>query len=128
MGYELTIIEGNVGREPQMRYMPDGRAVTNFSVAVNTRKDGAPNWYNVSAWDRQAEICNEYVKKGMSVLIQGRVKARSWVDGNGKAMASLELSADRVQFIGGRNGESAVPSAPDDMELDPPTDVDDIPF
>ena len=75
------IIVGNLGRDPEMRYTPSGKPVTDFSVAVNRQYNGADGqpvkdvvWFKVSTWNRQAEICNEYLRKGAKVLVEGRLE------------------------------------------------------
>lgn len=123
MSYQKLVIVGNLGSEPEMRYMPDGQAVTNFSVACNRRwkdNDGQQQeevtWYRVSVWGRQAEAANEYLEKGRQVLIEGRLRPdpgtgspRLWTRNDGSVGASFEIVADRVQFLGG-NGNGAVNS------------------
>ena len=98
MGSSTTIIFGNVGREPQMRYMQDGRAVCDFSVAVNKGKDKPTQWFKVTAWEKLAEICNLYVTKGAKVQVTGTVKASAYLDQRGQPVASLEITASDVQF------------------------------
>src|SRR4030042_228244 len=80
--FHPLIIGGNVGRDPEMRYTPSGQAVTSFSVASNRRYTSSNGeqvnetiWFRISAWGKQAEICNQYVKKGMKVLVEGRLTA-----------------------------------------------------
>jgi len=102
--YQHTVIVGNLGRDPEMRYTQSGDAVTSFSVAVNrkwTNQDGSPGekttWFRVSAWRRLAETCNQYLSKGRLVLVEGDVSASAWTpkDG-GDPRASLELRARNV--------------------------------
>jgi len=108
--YQHTVIVGNLGRDPEMRYTQSGVAVTSFSVAVNrkwTNQDGTPGekttWFRVSAWRKLAETCNQYLSKGRLVLVEGEVSASAWTpqDG-GDPRASLELNARNVKFLGGR--------------------------
>ena len=120
--YQKLIIVGNLGSDPEMKYMPDGQAVTNLSVACNRRwNDRATGqqqeevtWYRVSVWGRQAEAANQYLEKGRQVLIEGRLRPdpntgapRLWTRNDGSVGASFEVVADRVQFLGG-NGNGAV--------------------
>lgn len=94
------IVIGNVGREPSMQYTQSGAAVTNFSVAVQGyKKDVEPQWFNVVAWGKQAESCNQYVHKGMKVFIEGEVKLNQWQDQEGRQRAGLELNARNVLFL-----------------------------
>ena len=113
--YQKIIIIGNLGSDPEMRYMPDGTAVTSFSVATN-RKWGGDNpgeevtWFRVSAWGRQAETCNQYLSKGRQVMVEGRLTPdretggpRLWQSNDGQTRASFELRAFTVQFLSGGN-------------------------
>ncbi len=140
--YHTLIIVGNVGKDPEMRYTPSGQAVTSFSVASNrqyTTGNGEQVketiWFRVTTWGKQAEVCNQYVKKGMKVLVEGRLtpdKAtggpRVWTKQDGSAGASFEVTAATVRFLSGRGeGESGGPmSAGMDVAEIPPED--DIPF
>jgi single-strand DNA-binding protein len=120
--YQKVIIVGNLGRDPEMRYTPQGKPVTNFSVATSrkwTNADGTPGeetiWFRVSAWGRTAEVCNEYLSKGRQVLIEGRLRPdpetggpRLWTRQDGTAGASFEITAFTVKFLGGRGEGVAV--------------------
>jgi single-strand DNA-binding protein len=111
--YHTIIIVGNLGRDPEMRYTPSGQAVTNFSVAVNdnyTASNGEKVertiWIRVSTWGKQAEICNQYLKKGRKVLVEGRLVPdsstggpRIWTRQDGTPAASFEVSASTVRFL-----------------------------
>lgn len=115
--YQKVVIVGNLGSEPELRYTPQGDAVTSFSVATNRRWTGADGqqaeetvWWRVSAWGRQAETCNQYLSKGRQVLVEGRLVPdrntggpRIWTAQDGTARASFELRALTVQFLGGAN-------------------------
>lgn len=113
--YQKLVIVGNLGGDPDMRYMPDGQAVTSFSVACNRRwTDRNTNqpqeevtWFRVSVWGAQAEAANQYLRKGRQVLIEGRLRPdpntggpRLWTRNDGSMAASFEVVADRVQFLG----------------------------
>lgn len=132
-GYQYTVIIGNVGRDPEMRYLQNGTAVCSFSVAVTERwNDRATNekrekttWFRISAWRGLAETCNMYVRKGMQIMVTGTVAASAYMGQNNEPMASLELTARDVQFLG-RPGEGGTGGEYDDFS--PPRDVDDIPF
>jgi single-strand DNA-binding protein len=114
--YQKITIVGNLGRDPEMRYTPQGTPVTNFSVATNrkwTNADGTPGeettWFRVSAWGRTAEVCNEYLSKGRQVLVEGQLRPdpqtggpRVWTGNDGIARASFEVTARTVRFLGGR--------------------------
>jgi single-strand DNA-binding protein len=115
--YQKVIVVGNLGGDPEMRYLPNGTAVTSFSVATNRRwTDQASGdnkeetvWFRVSVFGRQAESANTYLNKGRQVLVEGRLKPdpatggpRTWTGQDGTVRASFELTADTVRFIGGR--------------------------
>ena len=121
MSYHKITIVGNLGRDPEMRYTPGGQAVTNFNVASNrqyTTSNGErvkePVWFRVSAWGRQAETVNQYLKTGSQVLVEGRMNPdketggpRIWNRQDGTAAASFEVTADRVVFLSGRGDAGA---------------------
>lgn len=105
-GYQNTIIIGNVGRDPEMRYTQSGIPVADFTVAVNRNwKDSEGNkhesttWFRISAWRGLAETVNEYVTVGMLVMVTGNVSASAFVGQDGEARASLELTAQNIQFL-----------------------------
>lgn len=115
--YQKIIIVGNLGGDPEMRYMPDGTAVTNFSVATSRRwtdgRTGEPRdettWFRVSVWGRQAESTNQYLSKGRQVLVEGRIRPdpqtgspRIFTRQDGTVGSSFEIFAENVRFIGGR--------------------------
>jgi single-strand DNA-binding protein len=139
--YHKVIIVGNLGRDPEMRYMPDGTPVTNFSVATNRRwnnPDGSQGeetvWFRVSAWQRLAETCNQYLQKGRQVLVEGRMQPdratgapRVWTGNDGVARASYEVRAFRVLFLG-RAGEAPPAEAPGGLEEPPAEAEEEIPF
>ena len=123
--YQKLIITGNLGQDPEMRYMPDGQAVVNFSVACNRKwtnqgtgeQQEETTWFRVSVWGRQAEAANQYLSKGRQVLIEGRLRPdpatggpRLWTRQDGSVGASFEVTADRVQFLGSNgNGNGSEP-------------------
>src|SRR5512134_2591023 len=107
-----VIIVGNLGRDPETRYLPSGEAVTNISVATtDTWKDKASGekkeeteWHRVSAFGRLAEIMGEYLKKGSQVYIEGSLRTRKWQDKEGKDPYTTEIRADTMQMLGSRAG------------------------
>jgi single-strand DNA-binding protein len=142
--YHTLIIVGNVGKDPEMRYTPSGQAVTSFSLASNrqyTTGNGEQVketiWFRVTTWGKQAEVCNQYVKKGMKVLVEGRLtpdKAtggpRVWTKQDGSTGSSFEVTASTVRFLssrgeGGEGGGMPISAGMDVAELPP---EDDIPF
>ncbi len=146
-GVNKAIIIGNLGRDPEVRYLPSGQSVANFSVATSesfTDKSGnrqeRTDWHNIVVYGKQAELCGQYLKKGRQVYVEGRISYREYEakDGSGKRKVT-EIVALRVQFLGGRGGDSmteyssgggrqaamAGAGAGDDI---PPIDDEDIPF
>jgi single-strand DNA-binding protein len=125
--FQKIILIGNLGGDPTMQYMPDGTAVTNFSMAINRkwtdRQTGEVQeevtWFRVSVWGRQAEAVNEYLTKGRQVMVEGRLRPdpqtgspRLWTRQDGRVGASFEVTATDVKFLGGNgngngNGGSA---------------------
>ena len=108
-----VILVGNLGRDPEMRYMPSGDAIASFSVATtDTWKDksGAKQekteWHRISMFGKQAEIAGQYLKKGSSVYIEGRLQTRKWTDKEGHERQTTEVVADRMQMLGGRGGNA----------------------
>ena len=113
--FHTIILVGNVGRDPEMRYTPSGAAVTSFSVASsrNYKSQGQPVketiWFRVTCWGKQAEIANNYVRKGQKVLVEGRLVAdqagnpRVFTRSDGTAAASFEITATNLQFLSSRN-------------------------
>jgi single-strand DNA-binding protein len=107
-----VIIVGNLGRDPETRYLPSGEAVTNISVATTSSwKDKASGekkeeteWHRVSAFGRLAEIMGEYLKKGSQVYIEGSLRTRKWQDKEGKDRYTTEIRADVMQMLGARAG------------------------
>ncbi|MFC2064408.1 single-stranded DNA-binding protein [Chloroflexota bacterium] len=140
--FSKILIVGNVGKDPEMRYTPSGQAVTSFSVATNrqyTNNNGETiketTWFRISAWGKQAETCNQYLKKGSKVLVEGRLTAdpatggpRVWKSQDGSPRASFEINAGIVRFLSSRSEtEGGSGSFDDDSPYSEPSD-DDIPF
>ena len=105
-----VILVGNLGRDPEMRYMPSGDAIANFSVATtdswkdkNGQKQERTEWHRISMFGKLAEIAGEYLKKGSSVYVEGRLQTREWTDKEGVARKTTEIVADRMQMLGGRS-------------------------
>lgn len=111
--FQQTLIVGRVGREAEMRYTPGGIPVTNFSVAVDRRWTDASGqaqekvtWFRIICWRKLAEVTAQYVKKGQRILVAGDIEASAWTDRDGTPRASLELTAERVRFLGDREREA----------------------
>ena len=129
--YVHIVLVGNLGRDPEMRYTPSGQPVTSFSLATNRRwsdretgeQKEETTWFRVTVWGKQAETCNEYLRKGRTVLVEAdRIQASAYKNRNDELAASLEVTARTVRFIGGRGDQVGT----DFEEL--PEDADAIPF
>lgn len=114
-----VILIGNLGRDPEVRYLPDGGAVTNVSVATtdswkdkNGEKQEKTEWHRVAFFGKLAEIAGEYLKKGSQVYIEGKLTTRKWQDKEGKDRYTTEIVADRMQMLGSRQGGGERESAP----------------
>ncbi len=145
-GINKVIIVGNLGGDPETRYMPSGSAVTNITVATNEswkdkqtgeQKDRT-EWHKVAMFNRLAEVAAEYLRKGSQVYIEGKLRTRKWQDKNGQDRWTTEIVADEMQMLGGCGGggggsasmssgqDSGPPSAP--PQAGPDDFDDDIPF
>jgi len=116
--YQTLILVGNLGKDPEMRYTPSGKPVTSFSVATShqyTNNNGETVketvWFRVTSWGKQAEVCNQYLKKGSKVLVEGRLTSdaatggpRVWTGQDGSPRASFEVNANTVRFLSSRSG------------------------
>ena len=107
-----VIVLGNLGKDPEVRYTPNGNAVCNLRIATTRNwknKDSGEKmeeteWHSVVLYDRQAEIAGEYLKKGRPVYVEGRLKTRKWTDKEGLERYTTEIVADSMQLLGGREG------------------------
>jgi len=112
MSVNKVILIGNLGKKPELRYTPGGQAVANFTLATNERfggKDGQPaqertEWHRIVTWGRTAENCGQYLDKGRSVYVEGRLQTREWTDKEGQKRYTTEIVAQTVQFLGGKGG------------------------
>jgi single-strand DNA-binding protein len=98
---------GNLTRDPELRYTPSGVAVANLRIAVNRKfKDRTGEmkeevcYLTVTTWDKQAEVCNQYLKKGRAVFVEGRLQSRSWETTDGQKRSAVDVRAERIQFLG----------------------------
>ena len=154
MSVNKVILIGNLGKKPELRYTPGGQAVANFNIATNERwggKDGQPvqertEWHRIVTFGRTAENCGQYLDKGRSVYVEGRLQTREWTDKEGQKRYTTEIVAQTVQFLGGKgggagdfagagDGERATATVPaggapiqDDFSGDPGGSDDDLPF
>ncbi|MBI5551433.1 MAG: single-stranded DNA-binding protein [Desulfobacterales bacterium] len=113
-GVNKVILLGNLGQDPEIRYMADGTAVTNFSIATSEtwkdkqtgEKKERTEWHRVVAWRQLGELCGKYLAKGRQVYIEGKLQTRSW-EKDGVTRYTTEIVASEVQFVGGNRDESA---------------------
>ena len=140
--YHTIIIVGNVGKDPEMRYTPAGQAVTSFSVATSRHYTAGTGeqvketiWFRVSTWGKTAEVCNQYVKKGSKVLVEGRLtpdkntgSPRVFTKQDGSTGATYEVTAQTIRFLSARGEGSPMTETAHELggsELPP---EDDVPF
>lgn len=141
MSFNKITLVGNLGRDPELRYTPQGTPVCSFTLATNEkRKDRAgenqdiTTWFRVTLWGRQAEAASQYLTKGRPIYVEGRLRVEEWTDRDGRQRYTLEVHATDMQFIGGRNDEAssknhrAEMSASPDAGVDSGVSDDDIPF
>jgi len=140
--YHTLIIVGNLGKDPEMRYTPSGQAVTSFSVATSRQYTSGNGeqvketiWFRVSTWGKTAEVCNQYLKKGSKVLIEGRLTPDKTTGGpriftrqDGTAGTSFEVTAATVRFLSSRGESESGPVSGGGMEMAELPPEDDIPF
>ena len=140
-GVNKVILIGNLGRDPELRYTQSGQAVANFTLATAERfstregeRQERTEWHRIVAWGRTAELCAQYLSKGRSVYVEGRLQTREWEDKEGQKRRTTEIVAQTVQFLGGREGGAGAPraggaeAAPVEDEAQGPPPADDIPF
>lgn len=115
-----VLLIGNLTKDPELRYTPNGTAVTNLRIAVNRRfKDRTGElkedtcFVTVTAWDKQAEICNQYLQKGRQIFVEGILQSRSWETTDKQKRSTIDVRAERIQFLGGPKGEGAGDAAPE---------------
>lgn len=124
--FQKLILAGNLGKDPEMRYTPSGQPVTNFSVATSRQYTGNNGqvvketaWFRITTWGNQAEACNQYLKKGSKVLVEGRLTIDPATGGprlfdkhDGSQGASFEVNAETVRFLSSHEGGGASTGAP----------------
>ncbi len=130
--YNKVLLMGNLTKDPELRYTPQGTAVVNLRMAVNRKfrtKDQDLKeevcFITAVAWNKQAEVCNQYLHKGSSVFVEGRLQSRSWEDNTGAKRSVIEVRAERVQFMGAPGAKtqgSAAPAAVDQATDEPSTE------
>lgn len=126
--FNRVLIIGNLTKDPELRYTPQGVAVANLRLAANRRfksKTGELKeevcFITAVVWDKQAESCNQYLHKGSQIFVEGRLQSRSWEDNAGQKRSVIEIRAERVQFLGapGGAGKAAAPAASPEQEPGP---------
>lgn len=138
MNYNKAVIVGNLTRDPELRQIPSGQAVCSFGVATNRifkdktgQRQQQTEFHNVVAWGRQAEIINQYLKRGSSILIEGRLQTRSWQDNQGTKHWRTEIIAEQIQLGprpgGGPGGGGNAPMASMAQNKSAPADEEQTP-
>ena len=114
-----VMLIGNLGKDPEMRYLPSGDAVASFSVATTDKfkdKNGdmqeATEWHRITFFGRTAEVCGQYLKKGSPVYIEGSIRTRKYTAKDGTEKYATEIRGDRMQMLGGRSGTAEMDSEP----------------
>jgi single-strand DNA-binding protein len=122
-GVNKVILIGNLGKDPELRYTPSGQPTAGFSLATTERwtdksgqKQERTEWHNIVAWGKLAELVNQYLKKGRSAYVEGRISTRSWDDRDGNKKYRTEIVANQIQFLGGGPGQPAGDAAHDTPE------------
>lgn len=142
MSFNKVILVGNLGRDPELRYTPQGTPVCSFTMATNERRkdktgemQDQTTWFRVTLWGRQAETASQYLTKGRPVYIEGRLRVEDWTDKDGRARYTLEVHATDMQFIGGKGDDAPAPPRADAPSRPgtppsgaPDIEDDDIPF
>ena len=137
-GVNKAIIVGQLGKDPELRYTADGKAIANFSVATSEQwkdtqtgeKQEKTEWHRISIFGKLAEIAGEYLRKGSQVYLEGKIQTRKWTDKDGQDRYTTEIIADQMQMLGGKQGgeerqekprnAKSAPSGNDDFDEDIP--------
>lgn len=140
MSVNKVILIGNLGKDPEVRYTANGKAVARFSLATSEvwndaegHRQERTEWHNIIVWGKQGETCGQYLAKGRQAYIEGSIRSRSYDDKNGQKRYITEIVAQRVRFLGGGGGTRVAPEAEGEAPGEapagqgPPLD-DDIPF
>jgi single-strand DNA-binding protein len=124
MSFNKIIAIGNLGRDPELRYTPQGDAVCDFSIAVNDRKrdksgefQDVTTWFKVTLWRKLAENASKYLTKGRSVYVEGRLQVEEWTDRDGKNRYTLTIQGSDIHFIGETRGDEISSGSPADNEF-----------
>ena len=132
--YNKVLLMGNLTRDPELRYTPNGSAVTDFGIAVNRTwkgKDGEKHeeacFVDCTAWARTAEVITEYLTKGRPIFVEGHLKYDTW-EKDGKRQSKLKVIVENFQFIGGKDDKASSPGKPDNSAPGGSKRDDEIPF
>lgn len=124
MSFNKIIAIGNLGRDPELRYTPQGDAVCDFSIAVNDRKrdksgeyQDLTTWFKVTLWRKLAENASKYLTKGRSVYVEGRLQVEEWTDRDGKTRQTLVIQGTDIHFIGDSRGDETSSASANDNEF-----------
>jgi single-strand DNA-binding protein len=128
-----VVLTGNLTADPELRHLPSGTSVCKLRVACNTRRKGAggewedkPNFFDVTVWGAQGENCARYLAKGRPIALDGRLEWREWQDKEGNKRQSIDIVADSVQFLGGRDDSGGGQSNGFTPRSDVPANTDDF--
>ena len=131
-----VLLIGNLTRDPELRYIPNGSAVTSFTIAMNRvyklqtgEKKEEVSFVRVVVWGRLAEVCNDYLKKGRPVFVEGRLQSRSWDGPDGQKKSALEVIASGIQFLGAPGGsreKADIDPVPSGKEEIPEIQLEDV--
>ena len=137
-GVNKVILIGNLGADPEVKYLSNGTTVANFRIATSENrlnkageKTTTTEWHRIVTFGRLAEICKEYLNKGKQVYIEGRIRTRSWEDKDGNRRFTTEIVANQMQMLGTQAGPGAIPGFEREETIDreiPPVPDDDVPF
>lgn len=141
MSVNKVILIGNLGKDPEVRYTANGRAVARFPIATSEvwndaegNRQERTEWHNIIVWGKQGETCAQYLAKGRQVFVEGSIRSRSYDDKNGNKRYITEIVAQRVRFLGGGGGTRVAPEAEAEPSGEPPPGgqppplEDDVPF
>jgi len=133
-GVNKVILVGNLGKDPEVRYLDNGVAVANFSLATTENyknkagdRVSQTEWHNIVLWRGLAEVAEKYLKKGASVYVEGKIKTRKWEDKEGNTRYNTEILADNMTMLGGKQSQDHSPSLPS-TPTDNSAKTDDLPF
>jgi single-strand DNA-binding protein len=129
MSFNKIIVIGNLGRDPELRYTPQGTAVCNFSVATSEKKrdkagelQEVTTWFRVTTWNKNAENASKYLTKGRPVYVEGRLRVEEWTDRDGKNRYTLEVNATDLHFIGSGQNDGIAAESNSDNEYNQSND------